>query len=134
MAKRGQRNLEKRIEIWTLHNLGFSNREIGRRLSISESCVRKTIKRKVETGSFCVRKRVGRPRSTTKKEDKYIVINSLRNRRRTAPDLADDFNEHHTTKISTMTVKRRLLEVGLRGRVAVKKPLLTTVHKQKRLV
>ena len=93
-----------------------------------------TIKRKVETGSFCDRKRVGRPRSTTKKEDKYIVINSLRNRRRTAPDLAADFNEHHTTKISTTTVKRRLLEIGLRGRVAVKKPRLTAVHKQKRLV
>ena len=119
MAKRGQINLEKRIEIWTLHNLGFSNREIGRRLSISESCVRKTIKRKVETGSFCDRKRVGRPRSTMKKEDKYMVINSLRNCRGTAPDLAADLNEHHTTKISTTTVKRRLLEVGLRGRVAV---------------
>ena len=37
MAKKGQINLEKRIEIWSLHNLGFSNREIGRRLSISES-------------------------------------------------------------------------------------------------
>ena len=85
-------------------------------------------------GSFCDRKRVGRPCSTTKKEDKYIVINFLRNRRRTAPDLAADFNEHHTTKISTTTVKRRLLEVGLRDRVAVKKPRLTTVHKQKRLV
>ena len=31
-------------------------------------------------------------------------------------------------------VKRRLLELGLKGRVAVKKPRLTTVHKQKRLV
>ena len=29
MAKKGQKNLEKCIEIWTLHNLGFSNREIG---------------------------------------------------------------------------------------------------------
>ena len=69
-----------------------------------------------------------------KKEDKYIVISSLRNRRRTAPDLAADFNEHHTTKVITTTVKRRLLGIGLRGRVAVKKPRLTTVHKQKRLV
>ena len=74
----------------------------------------------MSTGSFCDRKRVGRPRSTMKKEDKYIVNNSLQNRRCTAPDLAADFNEHHTTKIST-TVKRQLLEVGLRGRVAVKK-------------
>ena len=41
MAKRAQINLEKRIEFWTLHNLGFSNREIGRRLSTSEGCVRK---------------------------------------------------------------------------------------------
>ena len=50
MAKRGQINLKKRIEIWTLHNLAFSNREIGQQLSISESCVGKTNKRKVETG------------------------------------------------------------------------------------
>ena len=108
MAKRAQINLEKRIEIWTLHNLGFSNREFDRRLSISESCVRKMIKRKVETGSVYDRKRVGRPRSATKKEDKHIVINSLRNRRRTAPDLAADFNEHHTTKISMTTVHKML--------------------------
>ena len=74
-------------------------------------------------GSFCDRKRVGRTHSTTKKEDKYIVINSLQNCRRTAPDLAADFNEHHTTKISTTTVKRGLLKVGLRGRVAVKKTM-----------
>ena len=69
-----------------------------------------------------------------KKENKYIVINFLQNHRPTAPDLAADFNEHHTTKISTTTVKRRLLEVGRKGRVAVKKPCLTTIHKQKRLV
>ena len=100
----------------------------------SESCARKMIKRNVETGSFCDRKRVGRPLSTTKKEDKNIVINSLRNRRRTASDLAADFNEYHITKISTTMVKRRLLEVGLRGSVAVKKPRLTTIHKQKRFV
>ena len=69
------------------------------------------IKRKVETGSFCDHKRVGRPHSTTKKEDKYIVINSLRNPRRTAPDLAADFNEHHTTKISTTMVKKQPLDL-----------------------
>ena len=37
MAKRWQIDLEKPIDIWTLHNLGFSNREIGLRLNISES-------------------------------------------------------------------------------------------------
>ena len=133
MERSKEISVEERVEICALHSLGFSNREIGRRLRISEYCVRQTIKRKEETGSFHDRKRSGRPRSTTKKEDRYIVINSLRNRRHTAPEIAADFNVHHKTKISTTTVKRRLLDAGLRGRVKVKKPRLTTVHKQKRL-
>lgn len=133
MARSKELSVERRVEIYTLHYLGFSNREIGRRLSISEYSVRQTIKRKEETGSFHDRNRSGRPRSTTKQEDRYIIISSLRNRRSTASEITANFNVCHETKISTTTVKRRLLDVGLRGCVSVKKPRLTKAHKQKRL-
>ena len=43
-------------------------------------------------GSSQNRKRSGRPRCTTKQEDKYIRVSSLRNRRLTGPQLAASLN------------------------------------------
>lgn len=133
MARRRQLDLETRAQIIALHNTQLSNRAIARQLRISEYCVRQTIKRKVETGHLQDRKRSGRPRATSKAEDRYIKMVSLRNRRLTAPAIAADFNMRHENVISVPTVKRRLAEAGLKGRIAAKKPRLTAIHKRKRL-
>ena len=82
-------------------------------------------------GSNQNRKRSGRPRCTTKQEDKYIRVSSLRNKHLTGPQLA--LNGTHKTPVSTSTVKRRLRDAGLLGRVAKKKPYLRLVNKRKRL-
>ena len=37
-------------------------------------------------------------------------------------------------KIHVSTVKRRLAEAGLNGRVAVRKPLLRAINRKKRLI
>uniref|UniRef100_A0A3B1JK72 Tc1-like transposase DDE domain-containing protein n=1 Tax=Astyanax mexicanus TaxID=7994 RepID=A0A3B1JK72_ASTMX len=59
-----------------------------------------------QTGSNQSRKRSGRSRCTTKQEDKYIRVSSLRNRRLTGPQLASSLNSTRKTPVSTSTVKR----------------------------
>ena len=66
---------------------------------------------------------------TTKQEDKYIRVSSLRNRCLTGPQLAASLNGTHKTAVSTFTVKRWLRDAGLLGRVAKKKPYLRLANK-----
>ncbi|XP_052349389.1 intraflagellar transport protein 88 homolog isoform X9 [Oncorhynchus keta] len=60
-------------------------------------------------------------------------VSSLRNRRLTSPQLAASLNSTRKTPVSTSTVKRRLRDAGLLGRVAKKKPHLRLANKNKRL-
>ena len=48
--------------------------------------------------------------------------------------LAASLNGTHKTPVSTFTVKRRLRDAGLQGRVAKKKPDLRLANKRKRLM
>ena len=58
---------------------------------------------------------------------------SKRNRRLTAPDILREINPILNSLIGITTVKNRLHEAGLYGRVALKKPFLKKANKQKRL-
>ncbi|KAA5555883.1 helix-turn-helix domain-containing protein [Pseudomonas aeruginosa] len=58
----------------------LSQRIVARRLQISQSCVSKVCKRFQETASFIPRPRPGRRRSTSERNDRFIVSTSLRNR------------------------------------------------------
>ena len=108
-------------------------REIAKKLKISYNAVYYSLHRTAQTGSNQNRKRSGRPRCTTEQEDKYIRVSSLRNRRLTSPQLAASLNSTRKTPVSTSTVKRRLRDAGLLGRVAKKKPYLRLANKNKRL-
>ena len=107
-------------------------REIAKKLKISYNGVYYSLQRTGQTGSNQNRKR-SVPWCTTKQEDKYIRVSSLRNRRLTGPQLAASLNGTHKTPVSTSTVKRRLQDAGLLGRVAKKKPYLRLANKRKRL-
>ena len=66
-------------------------------------------------------------------QQKYIRVCSLRNRRLTGPQLAASLNGTRKTPVSTSTVKRRLHDAGLLGRVAKKRPYLRLANKSKTL-
>ena len=95
--------------------------KLARNWKISYNGVYYSLQRTAQTGSNQNRKRSERPRCTTKQEDKYIRVSSLRNRRLTGPQLAALLNGTCKTAVSTSTVKRRLWDAGLLGRVAMKK-------------
>ena len=62
----------------------------------------------------------------TYKEKNFIKVTSLRDRRVTAPNITAQLNQCHKKNESIFTLKRRLCEAGLYGRISVKKPLLKT--------
>ena len=60
----------------------------------------------------------------TSVEDNFINVTSSYDRKLTAPNTTAQLNQGHEKNVSTSTVRRRLSEAGLYGRIAVKKPLL----------
>lgn len=133
MAKNNQLTIAKRSAVVTLRNEGYSYRVIANKLGISYKGVQSTIKRYTETGSLEDRPRIGRPRATSKVEDRHIITMSKRNRRLTAPQLRAELNKSREKEVSVSTVKLRLKEGELHGRIAVRKPLLRKQNRVKRL-
>ncbi|GBN60330.1 Transposable element Tcb2 transposase [Araneus ventricosus] len=69
----------------------------------------------------------GRPRATTATEDRYLSIIARRNRGATASQLSRDLYEANETRVSRVTVSKRLHETGLFARrPAVCVPLTST--------
>ena len=131
--QRKELDVEKRAAVVTLRGESYTIREIAQKLKLPRSTVSDTLKRFTETGQNKSRTRSGRPKSTTSAEDKFIVVTSKRDRRKTAPELAAQLNKTRGRAVSTETVRRRLCAAGLQGRVAARKALLRPINKKKRL-
>jgi len=125
--------IEMRSRIVTLHEEGYSIRQISGRVGIPKSTVKDTIHNFEQRASLKYLNRPGPSRSTSHAEDQHIKLISKRNRKLTAPEIAAEFNRGRDKALSVSTVKRRLQEAGLHGRVAVRKPLLRRGNRQKRL-
>ena len=123
-----------RGQIIALSNKGFSQRKIAAKIKLSKGAVQQTLERFRDTGSYSTKRRSGRPRATTLKEDQYIKTAPLCDRTATAGNIQSIVNESREKSISRSTEKRTLVEHGLNGRVAASKPLLRSQNKQKRLL
>lgn len=126
-------SVEKRSAVITLHQEGYSVRQIGEKVHLAKSSVDNIIKRYRTTESLDDRDRPGPSRMTTNVDDQRIVLISKRNRRLTAPQIAAEFNRDRPNAVSVSTIKRRLREANLFGRIAVRKPLLRRANRIKRL-
>lgn len=133
MAKSKEISIDKRSAIVTLYKEGQSYRIIAKKIKVSLKGVQTTIARYKTSDSLVDRTRSGRPKITTSQEDQYIVVTSKRNRRLTASEIRAEVNRSRDNAVSLTTVKRRLRNAGLKGCVAVKKPLLRPINKKKRL-
>ena len=91
MARKRELSSQIRQSILVLRNEGYSMQEIAKKLKMSYNGAYYTLQRTAQMGSNQKRKRGGRPRCTTKQEDMYISLSSLRNRC-TGPQLAASLN------------------------------------------
>lgn len=124
----------ERAQIVLLHSQRKTITAIAKKIKCSRCAVRTTIKRYQETGSFSNRPRSGRKRITTAREDRELQRISLRDRRKSSKQLASELLLQHRIAVSAQTVRRRLVNVGLRGRKARHKPRLSETHKTQRLL
>ena len=125
---------EERIEALCLFNNGKKVKEIADLLKCHRSSIYHLINKKKNTGSVKNLKKSGRPRITSKKDDKLLKRMSIKNRRFGSRQLATEFNSSMAQSVlSPRTVRRRLLEEGLKSCRAKRKPLLSLKARKKRL-
>ena len=80
------------------------------------------LKRWMETGDSRCQPRSGRKRKSVTRSDRTLIL--LRNRKLTSKELSRELKESSGVELSAPTLRRRLLENGLRRCKARKKPLL----------
>ena len=134
MGKRNSVSPTIRAQAFVLYENGLTQREIAEQLKISQKAVHVAIKKHESTnGRFCDAPRSGRPRATTKRDERYLKLAVQRNPSVSLPVLVQGLKATGTTT-STSTLSRRLSkEMGLRSYRPAHKPRLTVSMVKKRL-
>ncbi|RXN14384.1 transposase-like protein [Labeo rohita] len=124
---------ETRAAIIALHKNGFTGKDIVATKIAPKSTIYRIIKNFKERGSILVKKASGRPRKSSKRQDRLLKRIQLRDRSATSAELAQEWQQAGVSA-SARTVRRRLLEDGLVSRRAAKKPLLSKKNIRDRLI
>ena len=131
MGKKTSFSSEKRVQIVTLNNLNFSVREISRKVKVKKTAVHNSITKYQNEGIFTERKRSGRPKVTSRREDrlmhKVVTRSPMSSSEKNQDKLIDT-----GAAVCTKTIQRRLsLEFGLKSCKPARKPRLTEAMKKK---
>lgn len=112
---------------------GQLQNQVARHFGVNVSTIERLVRRLRETGRIADRPRSGRPRVTSRRQDRYIVVSHMRNRRLTAAESALNVHGNHGRPISSKTVRNRLREVGVRARRPYVGPHLTVARRRRRM-
>jgi transposase len=112
---------------------GRTYRAVARALGASKSTINRNVLRSRATGSYDRRRGQGRKRSTTVRDGRFIVLQTLRNRSQTAVQTRSALEEVRGVHICERTVRRRLKEVLLGSYTAANAPKLEIRHQVARL-
>jgi len=122
----------ERIISLVLHT-ELSQREIARRIGVSDKCVRTTIKNYRARGSVAEAPRIGRPNALSYYDKKWIFRQARIDPKLSNRALTEMFNSKAVcAPVSTETVRKALLEKGLKSYTATRKPLLSVLDRIKR--
>lgn len=124
---------EQRIQIKLLRDEKYSFLAIAERLNISKTACVQAIQFISKTDSVNNVSRKRRPRKTTVREDRILHRISEADRHKTAEQVLNESDTEISSKISVRTVRRRLNEFNLMGRIARKKPLISERNRKLRL-
>lgn len=124
---------EKAAQVVALIEDGRSRRYVAEALDLSVSTVQRAYARYLETNSVQRRPGSGRPRCTNENDDRFIVLNSLRDRHRTAVQIRNNLRDVRECNVSVDTIRNRLAEHGLFPRRPANVPSLMRRHRVTRL-
>ncbi|GFT18928.1 transposable element Tc3 transposase [Trichonephila clavipes] len=111
---------------------GRSVTSVAAEFGIAHSIVSRLWRQFQTTGTAIREFSSGLPRGTTPADDRYIVLQSRRNRRQTAGEIARHTTQATERPISRFTVARRLHGGGLFTRRPVRCVPLTPAHRRRR--
>ncbi|GBM00746.1 hypothetical protein AVEN_150913-1 [Araneus ventricosus] len=112
---------------------GQSQVQICREFNLTPSVVCNLWKQFQDTGSIERKPGQGHPRATTATEDRYLSIIARLNRGATASQLSRDLYAATGTRVSRVTVSKRLHETGLFARRPAVCVPLTSANRRVRL-
>jgi len=104
--------------------MGSKQKVIAQALGIAQGTVSKMLKRICETGVPTLRARPGRPRTTTEREDRYLLRLCRNGRTKSANSLRAEWLWFINIPISRMLVNLRLIRAGYFARRPLKRLLL----------
>ena len=133
MPARRRMTAEHQGRALALLDEGIGVREVSRRLQVSHSTIQRLRDRFNATGSIQERRHTGRPRATTRQQDRSLVLGALRDRASSAVTLRGHLRAATGANVSSSTVRRRLREAGLRSRRPAVRPVLSAVNRTRRL-
>ena len=110
---------------------GISQSEVARTVNVNQSTISRLWSRFQQTGTTNDRPRSGRPRITTRRQDRYIRVFHLRHRTVTATITAVGLPGGR--RISSQTVRNRLRVHGIRPRRPYFGSVLTPLHRRERV-
>lgn len=123
----------QRKEILLLRNQNLTIKQISDQLNISKNACHQALKHVQECSSVQNKIRQEKPRKTTVRIDRKIHRLSESDRFLTAVDIHAVIAPELDSQISVRTVRRRLCDFGLKGRVARKKPYISKKNRAARL-
>ena len=112
---------------------GVSLREVGRRLQVSPSVIHRLHERFATTGSTEERAGTARPHCTSRQDDRFLCLSTLRDRTVTTPMLRRRLIQAANVNVSVSTVRNRLREFNLQSRRPALCVPLTPAHQRARL-
>lgn len=112
---------------------GVPQRDVAQMFGVSKSTISKLKRKFQDTGYVKDRPRPGRPKSTTNDEDRFIRLNTLRDRRRSARGVQAMFARRYGRRPSVQTIRNRLHAANLHARRPAKRYSLSYLHRQARL-
>ncbi|GAA6225103.1 transposase-like [Lates japonicus] len=93
--------------IIALHKKGFTCKDIAASKIAPKSTIYRIIKNFKERGSVVVKKASGRPRKSSKRQDRFLKLFQLRDQGTTSPELAEEWQQAGVSA-SACTVRPRL--------------------------
>ena len=121
-------SIAERWQAIGIKNAVMINRQIAANFGLNNSVISRLVARHRQTGSIEERRRSGRPRKTTPREDLFLACQARLHPFSTAGQLRGMWPSGGP--ISDRTVIRRLYRSRLRARSPLKRPELTRRHCQ----
>ncbi|CAB4429059.1 unnamed protein product [Rhizophagus irregularis] len=127
--------IEQRVRAIQLLELGLSLREVAARIgeNVHYSSISRLKKKYKETNSVYDKKKTGRPRKLTDRDERIMVRRIMTDECSTGVSVQKSLKINDKIEVSERTVQRALNRNGLFACAKCKKPLLSKTHREKRL-